>query len=53
VVTEWNEFKELDFVRVKKMLKRPLIVDARNMYDPAILEKLGFKYVGIGRKAHD
>ena len=52
VITEWNEFKELDFSKVKKLLKRPLVVDGRNMYDAQSLEKLGFTYVGIGRKAH-
>jgi len=53
VVTEWNEFKELDFAKVKKLLKRPLLIDGRNMYEPEKLKKLGFTYVGIGRKAHD
>jgi UDPglucose 6-dehydrogenase len=52
VVTEWNEFKELDFSRVKKLLKRPLLIDGRNMYEPQALQKSGFTYVGIGRKAH-
>ncbi len=50
VVTEWNEFKELDFAKVKKLLKRALIIDGRNMYDPGELIKLGFTYVGVGRK---
>ncbi|MBU1726126.1 MAG: UDP-glucose/GDP-mannose dehydrogenase family protein [Candidatus Omnitrophica bacterium] len=49
VITEWNEFKELDFIKVKKLLKRPLIVDGRNIYEPQKLEKIGFTYVGIGR----
>jgi len=49
VVTEWNEFKELDFKKLKKLLKRNLIVDARNIYDPKYLESIGFTYVGIGR----
>ena len=53
VVTEWNEFKELDFAKVKKLLKRPLLIDGRNMYEPEKLKKLGFTYVGIGRKVHD
>ncbi|MFH0827011.1 MAG: UDP-glucose/GDP-mannose dehydrogenase family protein [Candidatus Omnitrophota bacterium] len=53
VVTEWNEFKELDFARVKRLLKRPLIFDGRNMYEPQSLEKLGFTYIGVGRgKGH-
>lgn len=48
VATEWNEFKELDFEKLKKALKRALIVDARNIYDFRLLKKLGFTYVGIG-----
>jgi UDPglucose 6-dehydrogenase len=49
IVTEWDEFKELDLSKVKKMLKRPLIIDGRNIYDPRVLEKLGFTYIGVGR----
>lgn len=49
IVTEWDEFKEIDFVRVKKLLKRPLIIDGRNVYDARSLRKLGFTYVGVGR----
>lgn len=50
IVTEWDEFKELDFNKIKKLLKRPLIIDGRNIYDAEKLEKIGFTYVGIGRK---
>lgn len=49
IVTEWDEFKELDFSRVKKLLKRPLIIDGRNIYEPKKMEKLGFVYFGLGR----
>ncbi len=49
IATEWNEFKELDFVKLKKTLKRPLIIDGRNIYDPKLLKELGFTYIGIGR----
>jgi len=49
VVTEWNEFKELDFAKVKKLLKRPLVIDCRNIYDPEAMKKMGFTYVGVGR----
>ncbi len=49
VATEWNEFKELDFHRIKKAMKRALIVDGRNIYDPAALKKMGFIYKCIGR----
>jgi UDPglucose 6-dehydrogenase len=52
IITEWNEFKELDFSRIKKLLHRPLIIDGRNIYDPQIMKKQGFTYLGIGRRAH-
>ncbi len=50
LLTEWNEFKELDFKRIKKLLNQPIIVDGRNLYDPAVMKKMGFKYSGMGRK---
>jgi UDPglucose 6-dehydrogenase len=50
IVTEWDEFKELDFSKMKKLLKRPIIIDGRNIYDPRKIEKLGFTYIGIGRR---
>ncbi len=50
VLTEWTEFKELDFVRIKRLLKRPLIIDGRNIYEPKTMAKLGFTYIGIGRR---
>ncbi|HXC64092.1 MAG TPA: UDP-glucose/GDP-mannose dehydrogenase family protein [bacterium] len=49
VLTEWNEFKELDLAAVKKLLKHPVLVDGRNLYDPATVKKLGFTYQGVGR----
>jgi len=49
LVTEWAEFRELDFERVKKIMQRPVIFDGRNMFDPAKMRELGFTYVGIGR----
>lgn len=49
VLTEWDEFKELDFVRLKKLLNQPVIVDGRNIYDPKKMKTLGFKYISIGR----
>jgi UDPglucose 6-dehydrogenase len=50
IVTEWNEFKELDFLKVKKLLRRPIIFDGRNIYEPEGLTKLGFTYVSVGRR---
>jgi UDPglucose 6-dehydrogenase len=49
VVTEWNEFKQLDLEQLKKALKQPVIFDARNIYDPTAMREKGFKYRAIGR----
>jgi len=49
VVTEWNEFRRLDLGRVKASMRRPVIVDGRNIYDPQVMRDLGFTYRGIGR----
>ena len=50
VVTEWDEFKKIDLSKVKSLLKYPLVVDGRNIYDPDKMEKLGFHYISIGRR---
>jgi UDPglucose 6-dehydrogenase len=49
IVTDWNEFKEMDLRRVKKLMRQPVIVDGRNIYNPATVRKLGLKYIGMGR----
>ena len=49
ILTEWNEFRALDLARVKALLKRPLMVDLRNIYRPAAMAQAGFSYVGVGR----
>jgi UDPglucose 6-dehydrogenase len=49
IVTEWNEFREPDFAKMKKLLKQPLIFDGRNLYDPQQIRALGFTYSSIGR----
>jgi UDPglucose 6-dehydrogenase len=49
VVTEWNEFKQLDLQKIKNLLKTPIIMDGRNIYDPARMREMGFKYRAIGR----
>jgi UDPglucose 6-dehydrogenase len=49
VVTEWNEFKEIDLVKVKALMKGNGLVDGRNIYDPEKVRELGFEYKGIGR----
>jgi UDPglucose 6-dehydrogenase len=50
IVTEWLEYRNPDFARIKHLLKRPLIVDGRNLYDPVKLGRLGFTYDSIGRR---
>ncbi len=49
IVTEWNEFREPDFAKMKKAMKRPVILDGRNLYDPKQVRALGFTYQSIGR----
>ena len=49
VVTEWNEFKQLDLEKLKGLLKQPVIYDGRNIYDPALMKEMGFIYRGVGR----
>jgi len=49
VVTEWNEFKQLDLEKVKELLECPVIYDGRNIYDPGLMKEMGFSYRAIGR----
>lgn len=49
IVTEWNEFKNLDLVEVYKLMRQPYIVDGRNIYDPEMMANLGYHYRGFGR----
>lgn len=49
IVTEWDEFKELDLAKVKRLMKKTIIFDGRNIYDPQKLKLLGFHYQGIGQ----
>jgi UDPglucose 6-dehydrogenase len=50
VATEWNEFREPDFERIRGLMRRPAIFDGRNVYNPAMLREMGFHYEGIGRR---
>ena len=50
VLTEWDEFRWLDFSRVLGAMSEPNIVDARNLLDPAAVRRMGFEYTGIGRQ---
>jgi UDPglucose 6-dehydrogenase len=49
VITDWNEFKHLDMARVKSLMRQPVLVDGRNIYDPQRMKELGFTYRGVGR----
>ena len=49
ILTEWDEFKEINLVKVKKLLAQPVVIDGRNIYDPEEMQKLGFRYFSIGR----
>ncbi len=49
IMTEWNEFMQLDLKKMKKLLKQPIILDGRNIYDPEKTKALGFVYQGVGR----
>jgi UDPglucose 6-dehydrogenase len=51
ILTEWNEFRALDFAKVKALLKTPLMVDLRNIYRPVQMAEEGFTYVSVGRAA--
>lgn len=50
LVTEWQEFNDLNFKRIKRLMKQPIIFDGRNFFNPEKLTKLKFKYFGIGRQ---
>ena len=49
IVTEWDEFKEMNLKKLKELMKQPIIIDGRNIYDPKKLRSLGFSYLGVGR----
>ena len=49
LVTEWNEFKNLDLERVRDLMRQPVLIDGRNIYDPTQAREAGFRYSGIGR----
>lgn len=50
IITEWDEFKQVDLEKVKVLMKKPRVFDGRNIYDPAEMRKFGFMYYSIGRK---
>jgi len=50
IAVEWNQFRNLDLLKIKKLLKSPILLDLRNLYDPDKVKILGFIYEGVGRK---
>ena len=50
LITEWPEFKNLNFSKIKKMMRKPIIIDCKNFLDPKILKNIGFDYYGVGIK---
>ena len=51
IVTEWNEFRSLDFARMKELMRSPILVDLRNIYEPEHVTATGFSYSCVGRPA--
>jgi len=49
IATEWNQFRNLDLLKIKKLLKSPILLDLRNLYEPEKVKELGFIYEGVGR----
>jgi UDPglucose 6-dehydrogenase len=49
IVTDWNEYRHPDFQRIRQALRQPVVIDGRNLYDPAKMRLLGFRYFSIGR----
>jgi UDPglucose 6-dehydrogenase len=53
LATKWNEFKNLDLERIRGLMKRPLVIDGKNLYEPQQLLELGFEYIGVARGLPD
>jgi UDPglucose 6-dehydrogenase len=49
VLTEWNEFRSLDMSRLRQLMRRPVLIDGRNIYEPDAMREMGFVYKGVGR----
>jgi UDPglucose 6-dehydrogenase len=53
LVTEWNEFKQLDMMRIKETMRQPILLDGRNIYEPRMMKETGFIHRGMGRGYND
>ncbi len=51
LMTEWNQYRALDLEKIRKLLRQPIFIDLRNVYDPRTMRDLGFRYAGVGRGA--
>jgi UDPglucose 6-dehydrogenase len=51
IITEWNQFRMLDLERVRGLLRQPLMIDLRNIYQPSQMAEAGFHYVSVGRES--
>ena len=49
ILTEWNEFRQLDLQKIQNLMKKPILLDGRNIYDPQTASRIGFTYIGVGR----
>ncbi len=49
ISTEWDEFRQPDFEKMKSLMKSPIIIDGRNIYDSKEIKDIGFDYMGVGR----
>jgi UDPglucose 6-dehydrogenase len=49
ILTEWNQFRKLELDRLHELLRRPLVIDLRNLYEPEKMASAGFHYISIGR----
>ncbi len=49
LMTEWNQYRALDLVRLKSVMNNPVIIDLRNVYNPQRMKEAGFQYFGVGR----
>ena len=49
IATEWNEFRNIDLIKVKSLMKNPVVIDTRNIFEPQKMKKIGFQYFGQGR----
>jgi len=50
LMTEWNQYRALDMEKIKSVMKQPVFIDLRNVYDPRTMKEMGFRYTGIGRR---